>query len=340
MTRSGGCRAASASAWAPVAAVVTSYWRARRLIRSARTICGSSSTTRTRVIRPPAPSAAPAPPAPAGPRPPGTSVMVRPPPGVSSGSSVPPIASVSPRDRASPRPTPVVLSVSPSRWNAVKTASRSPAGIPGPRSTTRSSTRSPSALAVSRGGVPAGAYRSALPTRLAITRSSRPGSASTSGRSSGMSTRITRPRLAQVVQGPGGDVVEPGRPREHRQRAGLQPAHVEQVVDQPGEPVERLVRGGQQLGPVLGGPTARRWSAGWSPRPWPRRAGVRRSWLTAASSAVRIRSAAAIGRAAAASAASRCCSSAVAAWAAKAPSTRRSVGAQRAAAQRQQQRGR
>ena len=44
-------------------------------------------------------------------------VMVRPPPGVSSGSSVPPIASVRPRDRARPSPTPVVLSVSPSRWN-------------------------------------------------------------------------------------------------------------------------------------------------------------------------------------------------------------------------------
>ncbi len=41
--------------------------------------------------------------------------------------------------------------------------------------------------------------------------------------------------------------------------------------------------------------------------------GVRRSWLTAASSAVRIRSASAMGRAASASAASRCCSSATAA---------------------------
>ena len=65
--------------------------------------------------------------------------------------------------------------------------------------------------------------------------------------------------------------------------------------------------------------------------------GVRRSWLTAASSAVRIRSASAMGRAASASAASRCCSSATAAWAANAPSTRRSVGGQRAAAQRQHQ---
>ncbi len=41
--------------------------------------------------------------------------------------------------------------------------------------------------------------------------------------------------------------------------------------------------------------------------------GVRRSWLTAVSSAVRIRSASAIGLAASASAASRCCSRAAAA---------------------------
>ena len=43
--------------------------------------------------------------------------MVSPPPGVSSGSRVPPMASARPRDSASPRPTPVVLSVSPRRWN-------------------------------------------------------------------------------------------------------------------------------------------------------------------------------------------------------------------------------
>jgi hypothetical protein len=42
-------------------------------------------------------------------------VMVSPPPGVFSGSSVPPIASVKPRDTVSPSPTPVVLPVSPSR---------------------------------------------------------------------------------------------------------------------------------------------------------------------------------------------------------------------------------
>ncbi len=34
------------------------------------------------------------------------------------------MASVSPRDSASPRPTPVVLSVSPRRWNGAKTRSQ------------------------------------------------------------------------------------------------------------------------------------------------------------------------------------------------------------------------
>ena len=83
-------------------------------------------------------------------------VMVSPPPGVSSAVRVPPIASVRPRDSASPSPTPVVLSVSPSRWNGTNIRSLSFSGMPGPRSTTRSSTRSPSALAVSSGGLPGG----------------------------------------------------------------------------------------------------------------------------------------------------------------------------------------
>ena len=34
------------------------------------------------------------------------------------------------------------------------------------------------------------------------------------------------------------------------ERTGLQPAHVQQVVDQPGQPVQRLADGGQQLVPV------------------------------------------------------------------------------------------
>src|SRR5262249_12446503 len=59
-------------------------------------------------------------------------VIVRPPPGVSPASMVPPTASTKPRATASPSPTPVVASWSPSRWNGAKIRSRSDAGTPGP----------------------------------------------------------------------------------------------------------------------------------------------------------------------------------------------------------------
>ena len=82
--------------------------------------------------------------------------MVSPPPGVSSGSSDPPMASAKPRDSARPSPMPVVLSLSPSRWNGTNIRVRSASGMPGPRSMTSSSTRSPSELADSSGGSPGG----------------------------------------------------------------------------------------------------------------------------------------------------------------------------------------
>src|SRR6202035_2905484 len=79
--------------------------------------------------------------------------MVSPPPGVYSGSTAPPIASVSPRETASPSPTPVVLLVSPSRRKGMNARSLSASGMPGPQSITGSSPWSPRALAVSwRGG--------------------------------------------------------------------------------------------------------------------------------------------------------------------------------------------
>src|SRR3954451_22355521 len=112
--------------------------------------------------------------------------MVNPPPGVSRGVSVPPIASVNPRPPASPSPTPPAAR-SPSRWNGAKIRSRSAAGTPGPLSNTRSSTRPPTRPADTRTGEP-WPYRSALPTRFATTRSSRPGSASTGGSVSGTSS--------------------------------------------------------------------------------------------------------------------------------------------------------
>ncbi len=113
---------------------------------------------------------------------------------------------------------------------------------------------------------------------------------------------------------------------EHRERAGLQAAHVEQVVHQPVQPVQRLVGGGQQLRPLLRRPL-HVGAAQAGHRRLRRR--ERRPQVVAdgASRAVRMRSASASGFAAAAAWASRCCSSAVAACAANAPRMRRSSAA-------------
>ena len=249
--------------------------------------------------------------------------IVRPPPGVVSGVSVPPIASARPRDRASPRPTPVSLSRSPSRWNGRKTRSRWVSGMPGPWSTTRSSTRSACSLAVTRGGRPAGLNRK----RVADDVDQNPFEQSRVGQHRGQVVGDAQEdpvgRGADLVERPRYGVLDPDRGGCDAERAGLQAAHVEQVVDEPGEPVEGLVGGGEQLGAVRGAEREVATQARDGGRGGGQ--GVRRSWLTAASSAVRIRSASASGRAWAASAASRSCRSAMAACAANASTTRRSA---------------
>ena len=106
---------------------------------------------------------------------------------------------------------------------------------------------------------------------------------------------------AEVVEGAGYDVLERRAIAGDAERAGLQAAHVEQVGDQPGESVEGLVGGGQQfLAVVVVEVDVGAAQAGTAA--FAEASGVRRSWLTAASSAVRIRSASARGLAAAASA--------------------------------------
>ena len=124
--------------------------------------------------------------------------MVSPPPGVVSGVSAPPIASARPRDRASPSPTPVSLSRSPRRWNGRKTRSRSAdrdarAAVDDPH------LDGPGVLA---GGdhrrlVRAGCSAARCDSRLTRIRSSRAGSACTSGRSSGMWTATAAPGRAR-----------------------------------------------------------------------------------------------------------------------------------------------
>ncbi len=74
-----------------------------------------------------------------------STIIVSPPPGVSSTASSPPMASTKPRATASPSPTPSPVLRSPSRWNGWNTRRARSAAMPGPRSTTRRSTRSPTA---------------------------------------------------------------------------------------------------------------------------------------------------------------------------------------------------
>ena len=98
----------------------------------------------------------------------------------------------------------MVLSVSPSRWNGTNIRSRSVSGMPGPRSTTRSSTRSPSALRgqqrrLARRGVAAARSRQVDDDPL---QEGRVGT-STSGSDSGMSTVTTRPAGPRSSSAPG-----------------------------------------------------------------------------------------------------------------------------------------
>ncbi len=80
-----------------------------------------------------------------------------------------------------------------------------------------------------------------------MTRSSKAGSVSTSGSESGISSSISRaagPRLSSAI---GHRFVQRDRLPANRERTGLNATHVEQVVDEPVQPVERLVGGGEQL---------------------------------------------------------------------------------------------
>jgi hypothetical protein len=112
-----------------------------------------------------------------------------------------------------------------------------------------------------------------------------------------------------------GDLVEGGGTDERLHRAGVDAGHVEQVADQRVEPVGALLDGRQQ----------RAWSSAVQAMSvcrsvltaaFTEASGVRRSWLTAASSAVRIRLPASRASACPACIRSRCRSRAAAACAA------------------------
>ena len=183
--------------------------------------------------------------------------MVRPPPGCPR-HEPPPIASVRPRATARPSPSPSPLGhvaqplerrehrlLDPRRHpgTVVDDPQRHPVPAPPRPGTAR-------AVIVDR-RPRAGVCLSAFSTTLAITRSSRPASASAGGRSSPISdldpVGVRRSAEGRPVTAlPRSTSVE-----QRSDRARLQPAQVEQVADQGVQPVGRLLDGGQQLLLVL-----------------------------------------------------------------------------------------
>ena len=237
-TSGGGCSAAARRAAAPSPASTTAWPCAVRLMRRVRRRCGSSSTTRTRLTGP-GPASVP----------PAARTIVSPPPGVSSASSVPPMASVKPRDvQASPTPSRA------GRRDAgtARTAGRAACGARPARCRRRAARRGrrrrwrgrpPSPPAVAQGVVDEVRHDPLGETDV--------------GEDVGQV-------LADVDQHPvrggvdagqrrGDHLVEPHRLGDGRDRPGRQTGGVEEVVDEPREPVDGLLDGRQQLLAVGGG---------------------------------------------------------------------------------------
>ena len=180
-------------------------------------------------------------------------------------------------------------------------------GMPGPWSTTcRRAARSGgvgSDRCVARTArLGLGVKRRALSTRLATTRSSRPASASTSGRSSGMST--TTRRVVAVQQGTGDDLVERDRAAARRGSAPacrrLMASRLAMRSDSRSADSSMVASSSARSASVqLTSSWRRLEAAALMPA-----SGVRRSWPTAASSAARSRSISASSRARAACSAS------------------------------------
>ncbi len=195
---------------------------------------------------------------------------MRPPPGVSSTSISPSIASTKPCATASPSPTP------PSCASVAEPLERLEDALAVRRGHARAAVddaqvdRSrPTAPASTRtGGAGRRVAERVRRSTLAIARSSRPGSASTRGSVSGTSTSTSRRDGAEAAR------ARRARPRRARrasastcERAGLQPAHVEQVADEGVEAVGLLVDRLQELAALLRWPVHVVLRGGSSPTP-------------------------------------------------------------------------
>ena len=128
-------------------------------------------------------------------------------------------------------------------------------GMPGPRSTTRRSTRRSTAPAVDARPARRGRlWLRALAMTLASARSSSPGSASTRRERLGDVDVDVGGSGAEARERGGDDLVDADRRQADVERAGLEPAHVEQVADERVEPVGLLVDRGEELASCLGRP--------------------------------------------------------------------------------------
>ena len=167
--------------------------------------------------------------------------------------------------------------------------------MPGPWSMTRSSTLSPWALAVTAGGWSRRAVAQRVGDQVDQDPFEQAGVGEDLGQVVGDVEADASAGRAEVVEGLRDGLGNAQRLRLHAQRAGLQAAHVEQVVDQAGEVGRgtrrrwRAVRRGRASSKITSGLRRLATAA------LAEASGVRRSWLTAASSAVRIRSASASG---------------------------------------------
>ena len=194
-------------------------------------------------------------------RPPATgtvTIMVRPPPGVSSTSMVASTASASPRATARPSPTPEPCGTSPSRWNGANIVSRSTSATPGPLSTTRICTRLPCSSAISPASNRTGAAVRRVSHRVRGDVGDHPLQQAGIGvdQRQIIGDRIADPADRDADQRPMHHLVHRRRPTQRNQHPGLQPGQVEQVRQQRVQLIRCLVGGRQQL--ASGPPRTRR----------------------------------------------------------------------------------
>ena len=152
--------------------------------------------------------------------------------------SSPPIASTNPSRRRGRARRPRRRPASPRRWNGSKTGSRSVA-----RDARAVVDDAHVDAAVDRAGLDAhgrsgGEKLTALSTRFASARSSRPDRRARAGASRARRRRRVPSRGAEAASAAGTHLVEADACAHDVERAGLQPAHVEQVADE-------RVRGGR-----------------------------------------------------------------------------------------------